>query len=212
MRRIALLCLLGMVACKKGDDCQQVFDKMSKSMKELSGMQDKFLDQCRKNHDKFVADPVMKCVLDASGDDAVNKCMKKGFDDYAGASKSSEAALQLNKIGKNAKVAFATNGAFPTGKAKTLPAGDTCCKGDKGKCAVTTDWASDPVWKALDFSIDEPSLYRYSYESADGKSFTATAVGDTDCDGQNATFTLTGKVDQGGTPSIDLQKPPAGQY
>jgi hypothetical protein len=107
---------------------------------------------------------------------------------------------------------FAENAAFTTGKAKTLPAGDTCCKGEKGKCAVTTEWATDPVWKALEFSIDEPTLYRYTYESTDGKSFTATAVGDTDCDGQNATFTLTGKLDQAGNPTVDLQKPPAGQY
>jgi hypothetical protein len=175
-------------------------------------MKDKFIDQCRKDHDKFVADPVMKCVLDASGDSAVAACMQKGMEDYTSKSKATEAGLLLNRLGKSAKRVFAETSAFPIGKAKTLPAGDTCCKGEKGKCPVTTDWTSDPVWKALEFSIDEPTLYRYSYESTDGKSFTATAVGDTDCDGQNATFTLTGKLDAAGNPTVDLQKPAAGQY
>lgn len=165
--------LFAAVGCKKGDDCEQVFAKMSSAMKEVAGMKDKFLDQCRKDHDKFVADPAMKCVLDASGDDAVKACLKKSFEDYGAKSKATEAALQLNKIGKLAKMKFAENDAFPIGKAKTLPAaksGDTCCGGDKGKCAPSTEWATDPTWKALEFSIEEPTLYRYTYESSDGKS------------------------------------------
>src|SRR5258706_4607657 len=195
MSKFALLCVVFVVACKGGDDCERVYDKMASAISELKGMKDKFVDECRKNHDKFVADPVMKCVLDASGDSAVSACMKKSFEDYSSKSKSTEAALQLNKLGKMAKVAYATNAEFPKGKANTLPPGDTCCKGDKGKCPVTAEWGSDPVWKSLEFSIDEPSLYRYSYESKDGKSFTATAVGDADCDGKNATYTLTGTID-----------------
>jgi len=206
--------LLAVVGCKKGDDCEQVFGKMSSAMKEVAGMKDKFLDQCRKDHDKFVADPAMKCIIDASGDDAVRACLKKSFEDYGSKSKATEAALQLNKLGKNLKVAAVTNNAFPKGKAKTLPAaasGDTCCGGDKGKCAVSTEWANDPVWKELDFQIDEPSLYRYSYESTDGQTFTATAVGDTDCDGKLATYTLTGKI-EGGAATTNLVKPPDGVY
>jgi hypothetical protein len=203
------LVLLASAGCKKGDDCEQVFGKMSSAMKELAGMKDKFLDQCHKEHDKFVADPQMKCILDASGDDAVKACLSKGMKDYATKSKESEAGMQLNKLGKMAKVKFAETAAFPIGKAKTLPpprTGDFCCGDASGKCAASTEWANDPVWKTLEFSIDEPTMYRYSYESTDGKSFTATAIGDTDCDGAGATFTLTGTIDNG-NPSVNLSIP-----
>src|SRR5690348_15594783 len=127
MTRIGLVCLVLLVAChKKGDDCEQVFDKMAKVMKDGPGgdkivaAKDKFLDQCRKNHDKFLKDPAMKCVLDASSDSAVADCLKQGMHDYASASKKTEAELQLNAIAKKAKIAVAEGGAFPTGTAKML--------------------------------------------------------------------------------------------
>ena len=222
MTRIGLVCLVLLAAChKKGDDCEQAFDKMARVMKDGPGgdkivaAKGKFLDQCRKNHDQFLKDPAMKCVLDASSDSAVADCLKQSFHDYASASKKVEAELQLNAIGRKAKAVFMENGAFPTGTAKMLPAGnngtESCCGGADGKCAVSHDWASDPVWSALGFSIDEPSLYRYTYESKDGKSFTATAVGDADCDGKPETYTTTGSIDASGNPTTSLPQP-AGQH
>ncbi len=210
---IALVLLAG--ACKKGDDCEQAYSKMSSAMPDMAkaDLKDKFVDQCRKDHDKFAADPDMKCILAASGDDAVKACLKKGFEDYRSKSKATEAAMQLNKLGKQLKIAFNETGAFPTGKAKTLPAatGESCCGSPDNKCAVSTEWVTDPVWKGLEFTIDEPTLYRYTYESTDGKTFTATAVGDTDCDGKLATYKLTGTA-EGGNPTVTLEKPPAGVY
>ena len=126
--------------------------------------------------------------------------------------KVSEEALHLNRLSKSLKRAFAENGEFPKGKAKTLPDVPTCCGGPNAKCAATTAWAADPIWKALDFSIDEPTLARYSYESVNGKTFTALALADADCDGQFATFTLTGTVDQSGNVTATLVEPPKGQY
>jgi hypothetical protein len=133
--------------------------------------------------------------------------------------KVSEAERRLEKIEKRAKTVFTEGRAFPIGTAKTLPESPNpnmkgCCGGKSGgnqvdnRCPVTTEWANDPVWMALGFSLDEPSNYRYTYQSSDGKSFTATAVGDLDCDMQEATFTLTGKLDESGNPTIDLKKPP----
>jgi hypothetical protein len=57
----------------------------------------------------------------------------------------------------------------------------------------------------MEFQIDEPFRYRYSYES-DGQTFTATAVGDPDCDGKPGTYTLTGSVDNG-NPKVELKEP-----
>jgi hypothetical protein len=62
------------------------------------------------------------------------------------------------------------------------------------------------VWQALDFALDEPHLYRYSYES-DGKAFTAKAVADLDCDGVEVAYVLTGKLDADGNLSTDIDEP-----
>ena len=75
------------------------------------------------------------------------------------------------------------------------------------KCPVDAAAWKDPVWTALEFSIDEPSAYHFSYES-DGKTFTALAVGDRDCDQQNATFTLKGTPDG----NTELTQPPKGTH
>lgn len=39
-----------------------------------------------------------------------------------------------------------------------------------------------PAVAALEFQTDQPHFFQYSYRS-DSKTFTATAVGDIDCDG-----------------------------
>src|SRR5437016_5546455 len=48
------------------------------------------------------------------------------FFDYTKKSKKTEASLQLNKIGRNAKAYYAENGKFPTGSAPLTPS-ETCC-------------------------------------------------------------------------------------
>ena len=124
-----------------------------------------------------------------------------------GGAGGAEAQLALHNLEKRAKMAFVEKAEFPKGKVGPTPSA-ACCP---TTCAPSPAAWSDPVWKELDFTIDEPTHFQYSYDS-DGKTFTATAVGDTDCDGQNATFTLTGKLDAAGNPTVDLQKPAAGQY
>src|SRR5690606_39861648 len=49
-------------------------------------------------------------------------------------------------------------------------------------------------WQCLKFTIDEPQYYMYGY-TADEKSFTSTAEGDLDGDGDTSLFSLTGAVD-----------------
>jgi hypothetical protein len=61
------------------------------------------------------------------------------------------------------------------------------------------------VWTELDFEIGEETHYRYTYES-DGFTFTATAIGDLDCDGKVAIWTLAGSVVDG-NPTVTLTAP-----
>ncbi len=140
------------------------------------------------------------------------------FMDYMKKSKQSEASLQLNKIGKSAKRYYAENATYPVGDAKTLPEFPTCCglsstgQGIDGKCPNdATAWAKDKVWSALEFSIDEPTMYRYSYHS-DGKTVKVTATGDADCDGQFATYELDLGIDSNNNPTTKLIPPPRGVY
>jgi hypothetical protein len=126
------------------------------------------------------------------------------FMDYMKKSKRTEASLQLDKLGKNAKVYALTNAEFPAGDAGPTPAGP-CCQGPGGRCAIDGSGWQQATWQALDFEIDEPNLFQYSYHS-DGKTFTAQAVGDPGCSGASVTYKLEGKLDNG-TPQLTLTGP-----
>ena len=134
------------------------------------------------------------------------------FMDYMKKSKKTEASLQLNKIGKNAKTAFIQKAAFPVGTATELPvkASTGCCGGggtDANHCkAVPSSFVSDSVWALLDFQVDEDSLFVYDYNGA-ATTFAATATGDLDCDTTEITYTLTGTA-VNGNPAVQLTEPP----
>ncbi len=134
------------------------------------------------------------------------------FMEYMKRSKVSEASLQLNKIGKNAKRVYVEESALPIGKTAQLPAGK-CCGQPKNKCAADpAAFAKDPIWTKLDFEIDEPATYQYSYESTDGKSAIVTATGDADCDGVPAVYTLQITAAGGALPTTVIIPPVAGTY
>jgi hypothetical protein len=217
MRSSLFVAVLSLAACSKakGDECQQVWDKMGPIMGKMGGgkampadAKDKFLKECRTDA-KFKTDPVFACVLKASGEAAVADCMQKAFGDYMSKSKKTEAQLNLNKLGKNAKVFYVTEGSFPAGKAGPTPAGP-CCDGPNHKCAAVPadQWAATEVWSKLDFQLDEPTLFTYSYEG-DGKTVTATAVGDLDCDGTTITYKLEMTAGADGVPTMNIVEPPA---
>lgn len=126
---------------------------------------------------------------------------KDAADDYVRRSKLIEAKLQLGRLSKWAKVEYIERDAFPAGTVGPTPA-TPCCKHDKGVCVPDPATWQDPVWRALDFTIDDPFRFQYSYTS-DGKTFTATAIGDVQCDGQPVTLTVRGGLDQAGEPVID---------
>lgn len=217
MRTLLLATVLVTTACSKGDECQRFWDKagpvMSKmggdGAKKMAGAKDKFLEGCRKDP-KYKKDPMFKCVLGASGDSAVSDCMSKAFGDYAGKAKKIEAKLHLTMLGKSAKAFFLSEGSLPAGKAGPMPA-EPCCKGPDHKCApVPADqWAANDVWSKLDFQIEEATRFQYSYES-DGKTATATAVGDLDCDGTAVTYKLEITPGADGDVTTNLVEPPAG--
>lgn len=140
-------------------------------------------------------------MVPAAGIGMLSAIAVPAFMDYMKRGKVSEAQLQLNKLAKLAKDAFVIDGEFPKG---TVPLPVSCCESG-GQCTDPGVWL-DPIWQKLEFSIDEPQRFRYSYVS-DGKTFFATAVGDLDCDGTEITYTLKGTSD-GDIPQTEILAPP----
>jgi prepilin-type N-terminal cleavage/methylation domain-containing protein len=135
------------------------------------------------------------------------------FMDYMKRGKKTEASLQLNKIGKNSKRAYMENSTYVTGTATQLPTkpGTGGCCGGTGATpnhclAVPTSWTTDAVWKALDFEIDEDTLFFYDYTGT-ATTYTAKATGDLDCDGTEITYTLNGTA-VNGAPAYQMTEPP----
>jgi type IV pilus assembly protein PilA len=134
------------------------------------------------------------------------------FMDYMKRGKKTEAALQLNKIGKASKRSYSEISAFVAGVGVQLPVpgpgpGAGCCGGPNNHCPADASlFVADATWSKLDFQIDEPNLFLYDYNGT-AAGFTATATGDLDCDGTPIVYTLTG-LSNGGNPSVDLTEPP----
>src|SRR6185436_10954934 len=128
---------------------------------------------------------------------------------YMKRSKKTEASLQLNKIGKNAKRVYSETSAYIVGTAAQLPVkpgAGGCCGGPNNHCApVPASFAGNAVWSALDFQVDEASLFYYDYTGT-ATVFTAKATGDLDCDNTEIVFTLNG-ISTGGNPAVTLVEP-----
>jgi hypothetical protein len=133
----------------------------------------------------------------------------KAADDYMKKSKQTEAKLMLNKIVKSAKVHAIQYGKLPVGKVGPSPAED-CCKAPGAKCAVDPNAWGDPIWKALEFEMVEQHNYRYTFES-NGTSFTATAIGNLDCDNDFVTYTATGLITKDGGVEASITDTPTGR-
>lgn len=126
---------------------------------------------------------------------------------YATRSKSAEANMNLRRVfdssvayyseGTWGSAATAQTAKFPpsVGPTPSRPA----CLG-----TLSTPFPPDatlwehPTWTALNFAVNEPSLYQYEYISegeGHAAKFTIRATGDLDCDGVFSTFERSGFID-----------------
>jgi len=113
----------------------------------------------------------------------------KAFDDARKAALKSEGDILLEDLRRHAKAYVAERGELPKGTVGPSPA-KACCP---ARCEPSPAPWNEPLWKAFDFQVTGPSTFQYSYTS-DGKTFTATAVGDPDCAGAPVTIELTGSI------------------
>jgi hypothetical protein len=110
-------------------------------------------------------------------------------------------------MGKGAKSYHNAQNGFPQGTAAPMPGADGgACTAANKKFAVDSAWAADSTWVSLGFQIDDPNLFTYHYTSADLQVASASAVGDTDCDGKVVTYTLE-LASNDGVPTASITEP-----
>jgi len=143
------------------------------------------------------------------------------FLEYMKRGKTTEASLNLNKIGKAAKRVKGEIGTYPVEAGAMLPSASGSCCGQSGgtgqvnnKCTpLPASFTDTAGWSHLEFSVDEPSIYNYQYiPAAGGLVFTALAVGDADCDTVQATFNMQGTTTAAGNPAVNIIPPVTGTY
>ena len=82
---------------------------------------------------------------------------------------------------------------FPNGSPVGPSPVATCCAPPQDKCAPDpAHFSADVNWQAMNFSIDDPHYYVYTFEHVTDEftGFIARAEGDLDCDNDIATFEL----------------------
>ncbi len=130
-------------------------------------------------------------------------CSRSSSDPMRG---GDEAKINLKLLEKHARAWLIENAKFPVGHADLTPA-TPCCASPDRKCAPDpAAWKTASVWDDLDFSVVTAGDFQYSYDSPDGMSLVATAVGDPGCTGKPVTWKLVGDYDEG-NPTFDLEYP-----
>ncbi len=136
-------------------------------------------------------------ILAAVAIPAFMKYIKKG--------KTGEARKFVKKIYDGARTYYMDRGGtrgmqqlppqFPTPTQAATPALGTCCAGGNDKCEPQQALWTNATWTSLQFSVDDPHYFMYSYVTNGTSAFTARANGDLDCDAEYSTFEMLGIID-----------------
>ena len=132
------------------------------------------------------------------------------FMKYIRRSKTVEATMNLRKLYDSSVSYFESeladvNGLiiakqFPLTKGAT-PAANACCGQTGQKCAPNPMQWQDATWQSLNFGIDDPHYYWYSYDSTgtgNAALFDAKAEGNLNCDATYSLYQRHGSVDAQG--------------
>lgn len=122
-------------------------------------------------------------------------------------SKSSEATINLRRMFDGAITSYQSEqvdrsgqgreARFPATVAPT-PGEDACCQQGGLRCDPDPVAFRQPTWQALQFALDDPHYYWYTFISEGegvAAAFTARSSGNLDCDDLYSTFERIGFVD-----------------
>ncbi|MBP9087961.1 MAG: hypothetical protein KBG15_17705 [Kofleriaceae bacterium] len=133
----------------------------------------------------------------------------EAFTAYKESSQRIEAELMMRRVVRRSQALATAAGVYVVGATLLSPA-VSCCEqnvGGKHQCAADPTAWQDPIWRELDFAMEEPHYFQYQYTGT-ATSYKVTAVGDLDCDGTTITFAIDGNFDAG-NPTFYLTKPGA---
>jgi hypothetical protein len=199
-----------LAGCGGGPSCDKAIARAA-ALRQLDELDARHaIERCK---DEGWSEAVRSCIAGAGDEDALARCAARSqrsrsggaFESYMARSKRSEAELELNAISKALRAEFIENASFVVGDVGLTPA-TPCCEGPGHKCPVTaSDWTGVDVWDRLGFELTRPSYFQYRYTGTMSEA-TAEAVGDLDCDGVTATYTLHCRAADG-VPECTLRKP-----
>jgi type IV pilus assembly protein PilA len=133
-----------------------------------------------------------------------------GVKKYLTNAKTGEAKNNIGRMGKDAVAAFqreqmdatllGANGARDAVHrlcADTTNVNPAAIPGGEKRQPDPAIWKSDPTWRCLRFSLNDPVYYQYDYDAANPTNlstgtFAAKATGDLDDDGTSSTWQYTG--------------------
>ncbi len=215
--------LLGLLAAvagcggKPAEDCGAIATRL---LPILSGGQEtvgvevmkNVVDRCQTRSKGSADDVLFRCVAAAKDDAGIMTCVKDATSVLESARdtgtkrpsrRAGEAELQMAKLKTNAKAIYTTDASYPVVTAPLTPS-TPCCEQPGGRCQPNAaDWAT-PAWQALDFQLDEPHDFQYSYQGSNS-TYVAVAIGDPGCSGKPIKLTLSGTA-VGGNPSSSLER------
>src|SRR5262245_12050380 len=129
------------------------------------------------------------------------------FMDYMRKSKNTEAPLQLKNIRDKTQDWQIAKNDYPPSSTTNLPGNDGAACPNKFTVTALATWQADPAWGALDFHVDEPSLFTYHYVRASATAAHATAVGDLNCDTNKFSYSLDMDSSAGGNMKSQIYAP-----
>lgn len=117
---------------------------------------------------------------------------------------------KLEHAAKALKTAYITNAQYPADDAGPTP-NTRCCAAPDHLCPITKDWSKSAAWQSLDFQIDEPGHFQWSYRctaKTDGHCDEAViiAVGQFRCDGSDSEWRVIA-TSPNGVPMVNISGP-----
>jgi hypothetical protein len=204
MFRLSLLiCMFALTGCKAGAG-----DKCGKPSDCKTGL------QCGKNwkcFDPAASSGAQQRPVGTTSKNAATATQTGEVSQEANRRKTSEATWNLRKLFDSSVSYFNEEQADRTGSilprqfpvSATAPShadwyAQVCKNGRSNRYQPEMDTWDAASWQALNFAIDDPFYYKYTYISngtGAGAKFTVRAIGDLDCDGVFSTFERIGTID-----------------
>jgi hypothetical protein len=187
-------------AAATNDSCATAVDKIFALLKRRGNEIDPsqragVIDECRQRPD----DPLLACVLGASDDAALERCMTPA--------PQGEPLHQLAQITQNLRTYFFVHETFTDQKIGLTPA-TPCCQFPTKKCPPETA-PNEFLRDVLELDLSTEREFQYRFESS-GRKAVIEAVGDRDCDGKTVTYRRELEQRADGNMHITVLDPPDG--